>query len=107
MPLSINEINPDVSPQTEQAILHAMGLHPQDRPDNIQQFRRELLGNAPIIIDGQVTNGWRFALWRNRILVALITALLTLAIILTLIPEIPVQSSNISDQSNPVTEINP
>lgn len=104
--IGISKINPNVSPQTEQAILHAMGLHPEDRPDNIQQFRRELLGNAPIIIDGQVKNGWRFAFWRNRVLIALITALLTLAIILTLVPYIPEQNQIESDQLNPLSEIN-
>jgi serine/threonine-protein kinase len=106
-PLSISEINPNVSPQTEQAVLHAMGLHPEDRPDNIQQFRRELLGNAPIVIHGQVANGWRFAFWRNRVLLALITALLTLAIILTVVPGEPAQDSEVSPPSNPVSEVNP
>lgn len=84
--LSIKEINPDVTSQTEQAILHALGLHPEDRPDNVQQLRRELLGGAPIVIGGRVTNGWRFAFWRNRVLLALIAALLTLAVILTFTP---------------------
>jgi serine/threonine-protein kinase len=106
-PLSLTEINPQVSSQTEQAILHAMGLHPEERPDNIQQFRRELLGNAPIIINGQVANGWSFAFWRNRVLLALITALLTLAIILTIAPGVSPQSSDSSTQSNPVSEVNP
>jgi serine/threonine protein kinase len=85
-PLSLREINPAVSPQTEQAILHALGLHPEDRPDNIQQFHRELLGGAPIVMNGRITNGWQFAFWRNRVLLALIVALLTLAVILTFIP---------------------
>lgn len=84
--LSLKEINPDVSSQTEQAILHALGLHPEDRPDNVQQFRRELLAGAPIVIGGRVTNGWRFAFWRNRVLLALIAALLTLAVVLTFTP---------------------
>lgn len=84
--LSIRQTNPAVSPQTEQAILHAMGLHPEDRPENIQQFRREILDNAPIVVNGQAINGWRFAVWRNRVLLALVTALLTLALILSLTP---------------------
>ena len=89
--LSLREINPDVSPQTEQAVLHALGLHPEDRPNDIQQFRQELLANAPIVINGQITNGWRFAFWRNRVLIALVTALLTLAIILTFTPVLPLK----------------
>jgi len=102
-PLNIRDINPDVSPQTEQAILHALGLHPEDRPNNIQQFRRELLDGAPIMINGRITNGWRFAFWRNRVLLALIAALLTLAVILTFAP---VSSGVESSQENPpVSEI--
>jgi serine/threonine-protein kinase len=97
-PLSIKEINPEVSFQTEQAILHALGLHPEERPDNIQQFRRELLDGAPIVMGGRVTNGWRFAFWRNRVLLALIAALLTLAVVLTFTPGF---SGLASGQSNP------
>jgi serine/threonine-protein kinase len=85
-PLNIRDINPGVSAQTEQVVLHALGLHPEQRPDNVHQFRRELLGGAPIVIDGQMTNGWRFAFWRNRVLLALIAALLILAVILTIVP---------------------
>jgi serine/threonine-protein kinase len=106
-PLTLRELNADVSPQTEQSILHMLGLHPEDRPDNIQQVRRELLDNAPIIIQGQVTNGWRFAFWRNRVLLALITALLTLAIILTLAPGFSEGDATEMSPSNPVSEANP
>lgn len=96
--LSIRDINPNVSGQTEQVVLHALGLHPEQRPDNIQQFRRELLSGAPVIIDGQTTTGWRFAFWRNRMLLALIAALLILAIILTLAPTIAPQTDSLFTQ---------
>ena len=102
---NIRAINPDISPQTEQAILHALGLHPQDRPGNIQQFRRELLGGAPIVINGRTTNGWRFAFWRNRVLLALIAALFTLAVILTIIPGASVQNNGEPVPENPVSEV--
>jgi serine/threonine-protein kinase len=102
-PLSIREINPEVSIQTEQAILHALGLHPEDRPDNIQQFRRELLSGAPIVINGRITNGWRFAFWRNRVLLALIAALLTLAIILTFTPGL--SGLNSTSGNPPISEV--
>lgn len=100
--LSIRAINPDVSPQTEQAIMHALGLHPEDRPDNIQQFQRELLNGAPIKHHAANYN-WRFAVWRNRVLLALIAALLTLAIILTFAPN---NTSNIDSVANPISEVN-
>ncbi len=106
--LSIRAINSGASPQTEQAILHAMGLHPEDRPDNVEQLRQELLANAPIVVNGKMQNGWQFAVWRNRVLVALVTALLTLAIILTFTPGISSIENN-ADISpvNPVSEANP
>ncbi len=107
-PLSIREINPAVSPQTEQAVLHALGLHPEERPESIQQFKKELLANAPIVINGRITNGWRFAFWRNRVLLALITALLTLAIILTFTPGVSSSQNEAGvELSNPISEINP
>lgn len=105
--LRIRDINPEVSPQTEQAILHALGLHPEDRPANIRQFRRELLAGAPIVINGQMVNGWRFAFWRNRVLLALIAALLTLAVILTFTPGISSQDNLEPSLANPISEASP
>lgn len=37
--------NPDISLRTERAILWAMSLHPDDRPQDIEAFRQALLGN--------------------------------------------------------------
>lgn len=37
--------NPDLSVRTERAILWAMNLHPDERPQNIEEFRQSLLGN--------------------------------------------------------------
>jgi eukaryotic-like serine/threonine-protein kinase len=39
------QINPDISPRTERAILWAMSLHPDDRPQDVEAFRQTLLGN--------------------------------------------------------------
>lgn len=104
--LSIREINPEISPQTEQAVLHAMGLHPDDRPNSIKQFENELLSNGPIVINGRVVNGWRSAVWRNRVLLALITALLTLATILTFAPDNSSNQTGLTpDTIAPVSEI--
>ncbi len=105
--LSIKDINAGVSSQTDQAVLHALGLHPEERPSSIQQFRQELLANAPIVVNGRAKNGWRFAVWRNRVLLALITALLTLAIILTFTPGIiSTKNDAAPNQNNPVSEVN-
>ncbi len=39
------QLNPDISPRTERAIIWAMGLHPDDRPDTVERFRQALLGD--------------------------------------------------------------
>jgi serine/threonine-protein kinase len=104
-PLSLRSINPAVSVQTEQAISHALGLHPEDRPKSIQQFQQELLAGAPIIIQGRHTNGWSLAFWRNRVLLALIAALLTLAVILTFAPGAPALPNLETGNGNPVSEM--
>lgn len=42
------EINPKLSFRTEQAIMWAMSMHPDDRPDSITTFEDSLLGSAPL-----------------------------------------------------------
>ncbi|MCC6955822.1 MAG: serine/threonine protein kinase [Anaerolineales bacterium] len=44
------QINPDLSPRTERAILWAMNLHPDERPENIRDFRETLLGSWDPVI---------------------------------------------------------
>lgn len=39
------QINQAISPRTEKAILWAMSLHPDERPQDIEMFRQALLGN--------------------------------------------------------------
>jgi serine/threonine protein kinase len=41
----LRDTNPSVSPRTERAILWAMSLHPDDRPQSVKDFRNALLGN--------------------------------------------------------------
>ena len=40
-------INSDISLRTERAILWAMSLHPDERPESIERFRQSLLGDRP------------------------------------------------------------
>ena len=40
-------INSDISLRTERAILWAMSLHPDERPETIERFRQSLLGDRP------------------------------------------------------------
>lgn len=44
------QINPDISLRTERAISWAMNLHPEDRPQSVDEFRNALLGDwNPVI----------------------------------------------------------
>ena len=43
--VSPRQINGGISQRTEKAILWAMSLHPDDRPESVEQFRESLLGN--------------------------------------------------------------
>lgn len=42
---SLRDINPDISQRTERAILWGMSLHPEERPQSIEELRKVLLGN--------------------------------------------------------------
>jgi serine/threonine-protein kinase len=81
----IRKINPDVSSNVEQAIVHALGIHPEDRPDSIEQFEQELFSEIPNILkkDWNNSNNWQIVIWRNRLLLAFISVLLFLATVLT------------------------
>jgi serine/threonine-protein kinase len=46
--IPLRQINPALSPRTERAILWAMSLHPDERPDTIDEFRKALLGYVEV-----------------------------------------------------------
>lgn len=39
------QLNPDISSQTERALLWAMNLHPDERPQDVETFRKALIGD--------------------------------------------------------------
>jgi len=84
---SLRAINPAVTLQTEGAILHALQMHPDDRPADTQTFKKELLGRQTIFGGGVVSNLWsrelQTAVVQNRTLLAVVGVLLALAIIIT------------------------
>jgi serine/threonine protein kinase len=43
------QLNKDISPRTERAILWAMGLHPDERPETIDVFHKSLIGDVTTI----------------------------------------------------------
>jgi serine/threonine-protein kinase len=42
------QINPELSIRTEKAILWAMSLHPDERPQSVEKFKQALIGDRPI-----------------------------------------------------------
>jgi serine/threonine-protein kinase len=71
------QVNPAVSRETEQAVLAALALHPDDRPPSVATWAQSLLGDAPSVpIALRARPGsWSQALRENwwLILVALAT----------------------------------
>lgn len=87
---TLRSLNPSISPQTEQAILRALAMHPDDRPASIADLQAELLAPGPI----SRTVSRLFAHERpisqfvhaNRGLLALVAALLLFATLVTAQP---------------------
>jgi serine/threonine protein kinase len=40
----MRQVNPAIAPRTERAVAWAMSLHPDERPESIEEFRKALLG---------------------------------------------------------------
>lgn len=90
-----SELNPTLSPRTEQAILHAIAMHPDERPANVADLRTELLSSQPL---ESLTNGlimrhrhqWRRAARENALLFLTVLILLVVALVATaLSPSLP------------------
>ena len=92
-----SQLNPAISPHVERAILHAVAMHPDERPANVAEFRRELLTAGTLdplvaqVIAGTSPHRWREALRENAILLLLALILLVTALVATLLsPNLPV-----------------
>jgi serine/threonine protein kinase len=78
------QINPDISVRIERAILWAMGLHPNERPDTIEVFRQTLTGERITI--PRLSNGagpWNFLTYpveRSLVIVTLGLTLISLLV---------------------------
>jgi serine/threonine-protein kinase len=94
---SLRTLNPDVSPQTEQAILWCLAMHPDDRPSSVADLRVQLFAPGPIsramgrLFDQELPMS-RFVR-ANRGLVALVGVLLLAAALITarpaMLPPVP------------------
>lgn len=80
-------INPSISQDTEKAILWAMNLHPDDRPENIEAFRKCLMGKNSIypvlqidrkLIQRAISTPTDLFLWSLAIGLTLISLIATL-----------------------------
>ncbi|MFN2133991.1 MAG: serine/threonine-protein kinase [Anaerolineae bacterium] len=85
-----SELNPRLSPRVEAAILHAMAMHPTERPADVGTLREELLSSQPLepIVDKvivQVRRRWADAIRENALLLLLILMLLVAALVATLL----------------------
>jgi serine/threonine protein kinase len=82
-----SELNPRISQRVEQAILHAMKIHPADRPASIAEFKKELLGSGPNVSNGTIEQPvWYAAIIANLPLVIACIVLLALALVVTALP---------------------
>jgi serine/threonine-protein kinase len=83
------QINPKINVRTEKAVLWAMNLHPDERPQDIDAFRQALIGNwIPPIYPSKKTQppSLRTILstTRERILLGVAAALIVFSLIITL-----------------------
>jgi eukaryotic-like serine/threonine-protein kinase len=83
------QINPEISPRTEKAVLWALSLHPDERPENVERFRQSLLGDTPI--QPRIINNTRpLSIWNifrsslERTLLVVLAGLMVFSLILTL-----------------------
>jgi len=54
----IRQINQSVSIRTEKAILWGMNLHPDDRPQHVEDFREALIGSRPLNIPMNLSSSY-------------------------------------------------
>jgi serine/threonine-protein kinase len=87
--IPLRQLNPEVSVRTEKAILWAMNLHPDERPQDIELFRQALIGNwippiRPVGKSQTPTLRMIFSASYERILLWAAAGLLFLSLIITL-----------------------
>jgi serine/threonine protein kinase len=81
-------INPRVSPATERAIMAAIAMHPDERPQDVTAFGELLHATSPtpsLITLAPAQGEWRRAVVENRGLLAFAVAMVILAVVATLL----------------------
>jgi serine/threonine-protein kinase len=82
------ELNKRIPNQVSEALLWAMEMHPDERPENVEQFAQSLLGQQrrPLRRQPATTNPMIDALRANWLVLFITLTLFILAILLTLLP---------------------
>jgi len=86
--IEIRTLNPAVSARTQRAILWAMELHPDDRPESVEAFREALIGSRPILINPGHRPMPRYNWLQNRVdrtLLGVAAAMVVLTLLVTLL----------------------
>jgi len=65
-PLSPRRLNPDISPELEETILHAMERNPRFRFATVLEMKEELENPSKVIMTGRVTRLQRPKAWKAR-----------------------------------------
>jgi len=81
---SPRELNSDINPELEQAVLWAMALHPDDRPEDVGAFREALTFGRPPVSGPSKVPGLAFDSSLDRWLAGAVVALLLVAILASL-----------------------
>jgi serine/threonine-protein kinase len=81
---SLRELNSDINPELEQAVLWAMALHPDDRPEDVGAFREALTFCRPPVSGPSRVPGLAFDSSLDRWLAGAVVALLLVAILASL-----------------------
>ncbi len=88
-------LNPSISPRVERAIMHAIAMHPDERPSCVADLRSELLSSQPLdVIAGEITfrksHHWQQALRENVVYMLLALIMLVVALVATILsPSLP------------------
>jgi serine/threonine-protein kinase len=94
-------INPDISPQTERALLRAMAMHPDQRPSSVAEYQALLFDRQSTGADSATSVAtraeWAQALQVNRWLIVATALLISAAVAVTLrAPTLPTDSAGVN-----------
>lgn len=82
------QINPDISMRTERAIMWAMSLHPDERPETIEDFRQSLASDRPTLprLAPSSNSAWSFLNYPlEQSLIAITLGLTLVSLLITLL----------------------